>query len=483
MSIDIQGDRTADTPVTVDRLSFDAIALGAIPGRWLAGKADVEKALGLAWTESEALDGSGPVAVRQSVGGFSQALQPVEAQHVIEFTEPARNLASQVHGRVGVRAAEWWANAEGKSFRLEVSPGTIGLASIDTNKAEKAITRAYDAQFSLVDQAAAFINDAETPEAGYASFGKAQVDYETGEIYDEPRTSKVRSEVTHWSKRSRMRMVRTVAQLDYSDWTDETGVLAMVTLTYPGQWEKVAPNGKTLKKHFERFRMRWTKAIGRWRVLWKLEFQGRGAPHIHLLARVPAMVKGKRFEAWLSQVWAEIVDASKWIDGIDQYGYETSEYIRHCNAGTRVDFSGSKFSDPRRIALYFLGHSMKGPDGKEYQNIVPELWQTPGNGPGRFWGFSGFEKATVELEISLDDFYRLARELRKLKRARDWKSQLVRHRGICGRNGTQPLPASKIRVYRPKTRAMGGGGSVLGGWVLLNDALPVVEKYGRWLAA
>lgn len=486
LSIEVRDSVRVDTPGNLDLDAFDSLSLGAAPSRWLAGKTDVEKALGFHWVEAEAVDGSGPVSVRESFGGLSAALQPVQGQHVIEFSEPARNLASQVHGRAGVRAADWWATAEGKSFRLEVSPGTIGLASIDTNKAEKSVSRAVEAQYSLVDQAAAFINDAVTPAAGYDAFGKALVDYETGELYDEPRTAKVRSEVTHWSKRSRMRMVRAVAQLDYSDWSETDGVLAMVTLTYPAQWEKVVPNGKTMKKHFERLRMRWVKAIGRWRVLWKLEFQRRGAPHIHFLARVPAMVKGVPFERWLSKSWADVVGASKWIDGLDRYGNESSEYVRHLAAGTGVDFSGSKFSDPRRIALYFLGHSMKGPDGKEYQHIVPELWQSPGNGPGRFWGFSGFERAVVEVELSLDDFYRFARELRKLKRSRDWKAQLIRQRGMVKRarlsGGAVPsVSALDVRVTQRKTRAMGGGGSVLGGWVLLNDALPVVAQYAELL--
>lgn len=473
MSIGLGVSPPVDTPVEVDYSTFEDIALGAAVDRWQAGKVEVLK----------------------SLAGVVAGLAPVQGQHVIEFSQPVQTLDQKVHGGAGLRGADWWATREGKSFRLEVSPGTVGLASIDTNKAEKAVARAIDAHFGDVDQAASFISDAvfigpgigdKAMAANAKAHGRATVDYETGEIYDGPQDAKRRSEVREWSKRSRMRMVRAVAQLDYSDWTASTGMLAMVTLTYPALWERVAPNGKAMKKHFERLRMRWTKAIGRWRVLWKLEFQHRGAPHIHFLTRVPAMVKGKRFESWLSSVWAEIVGASTFIDGFDQYGRETSEYIRHHNAGTRVDFSGSKFSDPRRIALYFLGHSIKGPDGKEYQHIVPEAWQTPGNGPGRFWGFSGFDRAVVELEITLEDFYRFAREFRKLSRARDWKAQLVRHRGIMQRRDQVPwtdkasnaLPASKIGVYKKRTRAMGGGGSVLGGWVLLNDALPVVEKLG-----
>ena len=123
---------------------------------------------------------------------------------------------------------------------------------------------------------------------------------------------------------------------------------------------------------------------------------------------------------------------------------------------------------------------MKGPDGKEYQHDVPVEWQLPGKGPGRFWGFAGFKKAVVTMELTYQDFAVLARQFRKLQKARDWKSTLVQRRGRF--EGTA-IPATSHRwsKYLKRTRAMGAGGSVLGGWILLNDALPVIENYARWL--
>lgn len=464
MSIRVETDAQLDT-----RAGFDEITLG-LSGRWVAGIADV----------------------KSTCDELAASLAAVKGQHDYEVG----HLLVGKHGHSS-RVPGWFESVtEGKSFRIEVSPGTVGLVGVDMNKAEKSLNRAMDARYSDADMFAGFLNDTdwsdEAIEAAAARYGKAVVDWETGEIFDDPKAAPVRSEVTSWSKRSRMRMVRAVAQLDYSDWLPGSGDLAMNTLTYPGQWEILTPDGKSMKKHFEAFRKRFVRAVGQpWRVLWKLEFQHRGAPHIHFLARVPAMVGDVTYEKWLSEAWASIVGASDEIDGLDRDGMPSSEYSRHLSAGTGVDFSGKKFSDPRRIALYFLGHSMKGPDGKEYQHIVPELWQAPGKGPGRFWGFSGFVRATVELEISLGDFHKLARELRKLQRGRDWKAKLIRHRGIVeGRTGvpwtadnSRALPAHKIGVYKKRTRALGGGGSVLGGWVLLNDALPVVSSYARWLAA
>lgn len=461
MNIQVENDKQLDT-----RGGFDEITLG-LSGRWIAGAADV----------------------KASCDVLAASLAAVKGTHEHE----AGHLSVGRLGRSS-RVPGWFeSTTEGKSFRIEVSPGTVCLMSVDQNKAERAVQRAHDARYAMGDIYSGFLNDTDWSDAEIEDaaerFGRAVVSFETGEIFEAPKDAPSRAEVTNWSKRSRMRMVRAVAQLDYSDWSAGDGDLAMNTLTYPDQWEILVPDGRSMKKHFEAFRKRWARAIGPWRVLWKLEFQGRGAPHVHFLARVPAMVGDQKYEDWFSQAWASIVGASEDIDRMGDDGVPSSEYSRHLAAGTGVDFSGKKFSDPRRIALYFLGHSMKGPDGKEYQHTVPELWQAPGAGPGRFWGFSGFVRATTELELSLGDFHKLARELRKLQRARDWKAQLVKHRGkvegITGVPWIAPestaLPAHQIRVYKKRTRALGGGGSVLGGWVLLNDALPVVEALASWL--
>jgi hypothetical protein len=434
LSIGLHADSQLDTLAAFDEIT----ALSVAGDRWISGLLDVRKA--------------------------TEAIVPLLSVAVNQHHSELGWLTVDEHS---ADIPGWFtSHAEGKSFRLAVSPGTVALSTIDTNKAEKAVQRAYDAHSTLIDVAAAWVDE---------STGEIDPSF----VFEE--SEKKGSEVTKWSKRSRMRMVRAVAELDYSDWKISDGALAMVTLTLPGDWVALAPDGKTFKKLVEKLRKRWLRAVGGWRCLWKLEFQERGAPHMHLLMRVPAMVGTQTFEQWLSEAWAGCCGASPVIDGVDRWGRPSSEYSRHLSAGTGVDFSGKKFSDPRRIALYFLGHSMKGPDGKEYQHIVPEEWRGAGKGPGRFWGFSGFEKAVVELEISHADFAVLARQFRKLQRARDWKATLVRRRGKAEAGHWVSAVDHRWSKYSKATRAMGAGGSVLGGWVLLNDALPVIGNYARWL--
>jgi hypothetical protein len=367
---------------------------------------------------------------------------------------------------------------EGRTFRLGISPGIISCRSTDYNGSEKTLAAAPEKHTIRVDgEANPFLVDGE----------HVRVSRETGEIFDDA-DGPSRAEITEWSAKSRVNMSRTLASLDYSDWTREDGALAMVTLTLPGKWELLAPDGKTFKKLIRKFEHRWRRSVGPWRLLWKLEFQRRGAPHWHALMRVPALVDGETFEWWLAKTWADVVDASKEIDFLEEDGTCHSEYSRHLSAhyGFAVDFSGQDFSDPRRIAMYFLGHSVKTQDGKEYQHLVPELWQEPGKGPGRFWGFCGLVKAHVEIELTQRDFDRFRREMRKMARARSWETAVKRQHGREHRAGVQSKDfTSPYRVRAPKLRksAYGGRGGQNGGWVLLNDALTVASRLAGHLAA
>lgn len=379
---------------------------------------------------------------------------------------------------------------EGRSWYLRLSPGVMGLRCSDENKKERAQEREKDRERKKADAVAVSIVCESCPLYLMRPVARGAV-----------------GEIREWSARSRSRMSELVGSLDYSDWLQTDGALAMVTLTLPGKWQDVAPDGKTFKKLLKRFEMRWRRAIGPWRLLWKLEFQRRGAPHWHALMRVPALVGDFTFEEWLSQTWADVVGASKDLD-VDKNGNISSEYLRHLRAGTGVDFSGKDFSDPRRISLYFLGHSAKTTDGKEYQHRVPEEWQEPGKGPGRFWGNPGLSTATREIELTERDAVAAARVLRKVKRARAWTTAVLRDRGklpvgdrekhrtfdveLRQKEG-QKRGRAAHRTHNRKLRqaaeakgqawglftwqprfvpsSLGAGGYAVGGWVLMNDAL------------
>ncbi len=394
---------------------------------------------------------------------------------------------------------------EGRSFRVTLGPGVAACSSFDATRRERAYERDELALRRNADLRGAWMN--------------ADPDYV------EPAPVRV---ITEWSKKSRVRMVWAFGSVDWSGLlrcycgepmtalchslvaVDRCELrtalpLAMVTLTYPGDWLALAPTGAAAKRHLAMFRQRWARAMG-WRLdgAWKLEFQkprgwrcddcrdygiseGQEAPHFHLLVPVPATVGGLPFwvkgreASWLSDTWADIV------------GAVGQERVNHEAAGTDVDFSRTaKMSDPKRLAIYFLKHGSKTLDAKEYQHNVPEAWQAPGAGPGRFWGFWGMKAATVALDLDLGDWITARRVLRRVgaARARAVKySRAYAASRAAGRGSVEAIRAGMasaavekmprgVRNDR-KLRTLGVGGQLSGGWVIVNDGPALAGELAR----
>jgi hypothetical protein len=205
-------------------------------------------------------------------------------------------------------------------------------------------------------------------------------------------------------------MCRTFAELDYTPIIARGRIPAMVTLTYPGDWLTVAPAGKAVKRHLDLWRKRFEREYGeKARYIWKLEFQGRGAPHIHLWMAPPtgAGRSGRDFRSWLSWTWADVVRHP-----------DAAERLRHERVGTGVDvLQGLRGCDPKRLAIYFTKHSSANTSGpKEYQHRVPVEWQEQRKGPGRFWGVYGLVKAVAQVELTEQDYITARRILRRWSR-------------------------------------------------------------------
>jgi hypothetical protein len=272
----------------------------------------------------------------------------------------------------------------------------------------------------------------------------------------------------------------------------------MVTLTYPGDWLTVAPDGKTAKRHLQALRKRYVKAWGvEIHAIWKLEFQLRGAPHFHLLmvpphgvartpgakARAAAWVgAGLKFPQWLSAVWADIVAHP-----------DPEQRRRHQVAGTGVDYAeGLRASDPKRVAVYFTKHGSFA--AKEYQNCVPDAWQEPGKGPGRFWGYWNLARVTVGVEVTHEQADKAARIVRRWARAQGTTRQVTVVRtplgqprseqalvqGLAGAQLAQAPAKPRLRTVRRRVRRLGSGR----GFVSVNNgqdfALAISKALDVW---
>ncbi|HWB37866.1 MAG TPA: hypothetical protein VHA75_17760 [Rugosimonospora sp.] len=320
-----------------------------------------------------------------------------------------------------------WQGQEGPRSQVVVGPGLVGVRRRDRGRRERTLERIEAAHRQAADLQAGWV----------------------GEI---PIRVPMRV-IRNWSRKSRANMHKAFRELDFSEIMLPHRPPALVTLTYPGEWLVVAPNGKAAKRHLDMFRRAYRDAWGDSVVgFWKLEFMRRGAPHFHLLICPPqgkaqaGRGTGLPFKQWLSLVWAAIVAHP-----------DPEQYRRHVRAGTGVDYAqGLRMRNPQAAVTYFAKHSDFS--GKEYQHIVPEPWREPGQGPGRFWGYWKMQRVAVAVDVDHRTAHLVGRILRRLSRAlhithqvkaprtpggraipQDWQvvglagAQLVEHQAPTGR--------------------------------------------------
>jgi hypothetical protein len=171
-----------------------------------------------------------------------------------------------------------------------------------------------------------------------------------------------RRQVRAFSARSRRRLMERASDLGESHRAE-----VMVTLTMPGEWESVCASGRAFKRHVQAMRKRLVRHLDglgvlAWGALWWLEFQVRGAPHLHIVLWGPelAALDMDAFRVWASEAWSEVVGHQ-----------DPHEREKHLAAGTRVE----------RMRRSDFGYATKYAS-KMRQKAVPAGFQ----GVGRFWG-------------------------------------------------------------------------------------------------
>ena len=165
-----------------------------------------------------------------------------------------------------------------------------------------------------------------------------------------------------------------------------------VTLTYPGTWidepERWHRDLECLQRRLFR---RWPGAA----LVWRLEFQERGAPHFHLLVwGWPADENIWLLRTWIGRNWYEVVGS-----GDD----------RHLHAGTQVDLVRSY----RGVLSYASKYMGKADRAR--------------SGVGRWWGVAGRDRMpwAVQVAVALTD-RQAVRLLRLMRRFAHMRSRAYR---------------------------------------------------------
>ena len=134
----------------------------------------------------------------------------------------------------------------------------------------------------------------------------------------------------------------------------------MITLTYPGEYSN---DGQEVKRNLHTFLVWMGRFFKRPSYLWFLEFQKRGAPHIHIMLDYPLPQDATgRHEVFtiVSMQWYAIVGSGD---------------ARHLRAGTRCE-TIRKRDGASRYALKYAYKCRQKSVPLAYQNV------------GRFWGCS-----------------------------------------------------------------------------------------------
>ena len=175
----------------------------------------------------------------------------------------------------------------------------------------------------------------------------------------------IRGDVSVFSWRSRKRLAFVASNTDIM-------FTSMLTLTYPRQF----PNdGKDVKRDLNTFRKALRRKVPGVSMLWFLEFQRRGAPHIHIMLRGARVYKA--MQHWVSETWYRIVDSGD---------------PRHLAAGTRLE----RVRNPNGARNYAVKYAYK-----MRQKRVPPNYRNV----GRFWGHSRNVRPVLrsEMQCTNDD--------------------------------------------------------------------------------
>ena len=155
------------------------------------------------------------------------------------------------------------------------------------------------------------------------------------------------------------------------------GRSTMVTLTFTDQSPR---DGRFAKQCLRRFRERLMYKYGTIGILWKQEFQRRGAIH-YLLAVDLETISLKEFRRWCQKAWREVSDGGR-------------ADVRHHRDGVALGYFLKRFDDPQHIV----------PPG--FANV------------GRFWGIWNITMEVRTYQIPLG----VAEKLRPLMFDR-WRNQ------------------------------------------------------------
>lgn len=403
-------------------------------------------------------------SVRDTVDGIVDA--ELSASDALGLRFPRPNMVASAAALF--EPAEPWAHGRDRldvepecgRFRITIGPGVVRLGWTNPVRAEKASERTVGQHMQDV--------------AGEVDRIKA------GRDVPDPSGRAI----TEWSRKSRAAMCRTFAELDYTPMVESGRVPAMVTLTYPGDWESVAPDGASVKRHMMLWRKRFQREWGEpARYIWKMEFQRRGAPHIHL---------------WMAPRIPSVDQAVGSANGCRRNGRKSSPIPTLNNA--HATCAPVRLSTASTDCVLATPNAWRSTSRSTHHRIdwatrnTSTSFRRPGGGRAAdrvALGVHGLERATAVVEIAQDAYLTARRIIRRWSRSQaihsdcthcfptalvprmtrvavqrtNSKTGKVRHRNVCRR------------------RLLCRQGGFAGGYALVNDGPAFASQLAAALSA
>ena len=200
----------------------------------------------------------------------------------------------------------------------------------------------------------------------------------------------LRGKITGWSKGAARRNKRFLMTVDPEGLTGDGYALSLTVGRTPDtleEWQAI------LKRYFDRLRR-----MGALRCHWVVEWQARGAPHLHMSVYFPERSDNGQ--------WAERYGAMEnhWLDLTGYLG--THQRGQHIVGIRNAAFWGA----------YMAKHAARGQEHyQRQQGLLPDAWETS----GRMWGKFG-DWPTREEAFDCDPvtFYRWRRMIRGWQRSK-----------------------------------------------------------------
>jgi hypothetical protein len=300
-----------------------------------------------------------------------------------------------------------------------------------------------------------------------SDFGEEDERVETaGQVEDLGYQKNDKRKIEAWSRASRGRLLKRALAVPW----EVKGEAVMAELSYH-VFEGIT--GRDVQRDLKALYRRMKREYPLFSGIWKMEFQRRGAPHVHLLLSFPGWCRWDRSSSLCrrgpkkgSDEWVQIRAFQDWLK-LNWWEITGEKTEAHLKRGASAYYAENLV----KAGFYFAGYSAKA--SKEHQNTIPEGFE----GMGRFWGAWNMPQSWEVEELTWSQYWRARRVVYKLMQSRrelTWRDLVQK---LIKEGQADLVKWREVMSRRPKRRSPRGKAGV---WTICEDVGKVMSKVLNW---